>query len=88
LVAQEQDIVRAGILLIAYAIGAGIPMLIIAYGGQAMTTKVRIIAQHASKLQQIFGVIIILLAVAILFQYDTYIQARLLDFLPSLSPKF
>lgn len=88
LVAQEQDMVRAGILLVAYSIGAGMPMLVIAYGGQALTTKVRVIAQYGTRLQQIFGVIIILLAIAIVFQYDTYIQARLLDVLPTLNPKF
>jgi cytochrome c-type biogenesis protein len=88
LVAQEQDMLRAAILLVAYAIGAGIPMLLIAYGGQALTTKVRFIAQHATKLQQVFGIIIILVAIAIIFQYDTYIQAKLLDTLPNFSSQF
>src|SRR6185503_11119041 len=84
LIAQQSDFVRAGILLIAYAIGAGIPMLAIAYGGQALTTKVRGIAKYSHRLQQIFGLIIIALAIAIFFQYDTVIQAELLDKLPKL----
>src|SRR5690606_4433810 len=45
LVAQEPDLLRASILLIAYSIGAGIPMLAIAYGGQTLTTKVKSIAK-------------------------------------------
>jgi cytochrome c biogenesis protein CcdA len=88
LVAQEEDVARAGILLVAYSIGAGIPMLAIAYGGQALTTRVKGIARHAQRLQQAFGVIMLLLAVAIYFQYDTLLQAKLLEFIPALNPKF
>jgi len=88
LIAQEQDIARAGILLVAYAIGAGVPMLAIAYGGQALTTRIKRIAPYAHRLQQIFGVIILVLAIAIYFQYDTILQAKLLENIPSLNPKF
>jgi cytochrome c biogenesis protein CcdA len=88
LVAQQQDLARASILLIAYSIGAGIPMLVIAYGGQAITTRVRSIAKYGTRLQQLFGVIILLLAIAIFYQYDTYLQAKLLEAVPFLVPKF
>lgn len=88
LVAQQQDLARAGILLIAYSIGAGIPMLAVAYGGQALSTKVRAFAKYTARLQQIFGAIILLLAIAIYFQYDTFLQAKLLEVIPVLNPKF
>jgi len=88
LVSQESDLGRAAVLLAFYAIGAGLPMLAIAYGGQALTTKVRGLARYGARLQQVFGVIIILVAVAIYFQYDTYLQAKLLEFLPVLNPSF
>ena len=88
LVAQQTDLVRAGILLTAYGLGAGIPMLAIAYGSQALTTKIKGIARYATRLQQIFGVIILLLAVAIFFQYDTLLQVRLLEIIPAFNPKF
>ncbi|QQS60320.1 cytochrome c biogenesis protein DipZ [Candidatus Falkowbacteria bacterium] len=80
LISQQKDLARAGILLVAYAIGAGIPMLIIAYGGQALTTKVKSIAKYAKSLQKLFGLIIILLAIAVYFQYDMFLQAKILDF--------
>ena len=82
LIATSTDVARAGILLIAYAIGAGLPMLIIAYGSQYVTTKVRILARYSRMLQQVFGVLILALAVAIYFQYDLVIQAKLLDLFP------
>jgi cytochrome c biogenesis protein CcdA len=79
LIATQSDLVASAILLIAYAIGAGIPMLIIAYGGQLATEKVRAIAPYTTKIQQIFGVIIILTAMAILFGYDTVLQNKILN---------
>ncbi len=82
LIATKQDLVNAAFLLFAYAIGAGIPMLLVGYGGQYFTTKVRLFAQYSRKIQQGFGVLILLLALAIHFQYDTAIQAKLLEYIP------
>lgn len=79
LIATQTDTAQASILLFAYAVGAGIPMLLIAYGGQFITTKVRAIAPYTTIIQQVFGVIILLLAIAIYFQYDTLIQAAILE---------
>lgn len=82
LIATKQDIVKAGLLLLAYAIGAGIPLLLVGYGGQYVTTKVRFFAQYARRIQQGFGILILLLAGAIYFQYDTVIQAKILQYVP------
>ena len=79
LIATQTNIAQAGILLIAYAIGAGIPMLLIAYGGQLITTRVRALVPYATRIQQAFGIIIILLAIAIYFQYDVALQAKILE---------
>lgn len=84
LIALQKDTFQACLLLIAYAIGAGIPMLAIAYGGQALTTKVRSIAKYSHRLQKIFGIILILFAGAIYFQFDTIIQAKLVERFPGL----
>ncbi len=79
LIATQQDMAVAGILLIAYSIGASIPMLVIAYGGQLAANKVRAIAPYTVRIQQVFGVIIIVFAILIFFGYDTVIQAKLLE---------
>lgn len=84
LVALQNDFGQASLLLVAYAIGAGLPMLAIAYGGQVLTTRVKGIAKYSARLQQIFGVILILLAGAIYFQYDTIIQTNLVKNFPTL----
>jgi cytochrome c biogenesis protein CcdA len=82
LIATKQNLVEAAILLFAYAIGAGIPMLIIAYGGQYITTQVRSIAKYTGTIQKVFGILILLLTLAIYFNYDTLIQTKLLEYIP------
>jgi cytochrome c-type biogenesis protein len=82
IVATSKDTAWASALLVVYAIGAAIPMLGIAYGGQAVSTRVRSIARISPKLQQGFGVIVIAFAIASYFQYDTLIVAWLTAFYP------
>ena len=82
LIATSRDLPHAALLLVVYAIGAGIPMLAIAYGGQYVTTRVRRFARYAARVQQGFGVVVILTAVAIYYQYDTLITVWLSQFYP------
>ena len=67
-------------MLLAYAVGSGIPMLAIAYGGQYVTTRVRSFARHAHRLQQGFGILVILIAVGLYYQYNTVVRVWLSDF--------
>jgi cytochrome c-type biogenesis protein len=82
-VATARDTAWASTLLVVYAIGAAIPMLAIAYGGQAVTTRVRSLARISPRLQQGFGVVVIAFAIASYFQYDTLIVAWLTAFYPN-----
>jgi cytochrome c-type biogenesis protein len=86
LVATKQSLAQAAALLFAYALGAGVPMLAIAYGGQAMMGKVHWIAMHAVAIQRTFGALIILVGLAILTGYDRSAQAWLVIHLPWLFP--
>jgi cytochrome c biogenesis protein CcdA len=83
IVATSKDTSWASVLLVTYAVGAAIPMLAVAYGGQAVTTRVRSIARISPRLQQAFGVIVITFAIASYFQYDTLIVAWLTGFYPN-----
>src|SRR6266436_3148914 len=82
-VATSKDTAWASLLLVVYAIGAALPMLAIAYGGQAVTTRIRSVARVSPKLQQGFGVVVIAFAIASYFQYDTQIVAWLTAFYPN-----
>lgn len=81
LVAQAHDTGRSAGLLLLYAVGAGIPMLVIAYGGQFVRTRIRAVARHAERLQQLFGALILATAAAIYFQYDVLLYAHLANFI-------
>jgi len=83
LIATSKEISKAIILMLAYAIGAGLPMLAVAYGGQWASKNVRKIAPYSRRIQQVFGILIIALAISILFQYDVLIQAKLTQLFPS-----
>ncbi len=83
LVATARDTAWASLLLVTYALGAALPMLGIAYGGQAVTARVRSMARFSPRLQQGFGVVVIGFAIAAYFQYDTLIVARLTAFYPT-----
>lgn len=82
-IATSGDTAWASALLVVYAIGAAIPMLAIAYGGQAVTTRVRSVAAISPKLQQGFGAVVIAFAIASWFQYDTLIVSWLTGFYPN-----
>ncbi|EDZ98469.1 cytochrome c biogenesis protein transmembrane region [Burkholderia sp. H160] len=84
LVVKAQDLGWSALLLTLYAIGAAIPMLAIIYGGHYVTRHVRVVARHAERLQQVFGVLVMLTALAIYLQYDVLLYARLAGLFPSL----
>ena len=83
LVAAAENLTRAAVLLVCYAIGAGIPMLGIADGGQYVSTRIRRLARHAHRLQQAFGALVILIAVAMHLQYDSLVAVWLSNFYPA-----
>ena len=83
LLATQKEPAWAAMLLVFYAVGAAIPMLGIAYGGQYAATRVRALAPYAHCLQQGFGVIVVGFAAAMYFQVDTQVTAWLTQFYPS-----
>jgi cytochrome c biogenesis protein CcdA len=84
LVVKAQDLGWSALLLTLYAIGAAIPMLAIIYGGHYVTQRVRVLSRHAHRLQQVFGVLVMLTALAIYLQYDVLIYARIAALFPAL----
>jgi cytochrome c-type biogenesis protein len=84
LVVKAQDLGWSALLLTLYAIGAAIPMLAIIYGGHYVTRRVRLVARHAERLQQVFGVLVLLTALAIYLQVDVLAYARIAAIFPTL----
>ena len=82
LVATAPGIGHAGLLLACYSLGAALPMMAIAYGGQYVTTRVGQLARRAHSTRQAFGILIILTALAMYLQYDAVVTVWLSGFYP------
>lgn len=85
LLATAPDSETAATLLLSYAVGAGVPMLVIGYGGQWAARHVRAVAAHLAALQRVAGVLVIVVALAIAFHVDALAASWLSRFLPSFS---
>jgi len=72
-------------LLGVYALGAGLPMLAIAYGGNWVTARLAFFNRRADLFRKTFGVIAIAFAVLQLFHYDVAFTAWATQWLPSIS---
>jgi cytochrome c biogenesis protein CcdA len=81
-VATSPDHTHAALLLLTYTIGAALPMLAVAYGGQAISTRLRRVAPYSARLQQAFGVIVIAFALSAFLQYDAVALGWLGQFFP------
>jgi cytochrome c-type biogenesis protein len=85
LVATEPIGTNTALLLASYALGAGVPLLAIGYGGQLVASRLHVLARHGQRVQQVFGVVIVLVAAAMFLQLDASLSAWLTQALPSLS---
>ncbi|MDQ3008162.1 MAG: cytochrome c biogenesis protein DipZ [bacterium] len=70
------------LITLAYSLGTAIPMFAIIYSGQRLLSAVPWLAQRATRIQQVFGVVMILLAVALFFNYDRQFQTWVLTKYP------
>ena len=85
LAAVNHQIIGAFWLLLAYGIGAGLPLLVIAYGGRVLSQRILNLRSHSAVLQRIGGVAIAATAIAILLGWDVQIQLWLAPFFPAQS---
>ncbi|RCJ27649.1 cytochrome C biosynthesis protein [Nostoc minutum NIES-26] len=82
LAAVNHQVAGAFGLLVAYGVGAGLPLLAIAYGGQALSQRLFYLRSHSTVLQRVGGVIIIATAIAILLGWDVQVQLWLAPLFP------
>ena len=82
LIATANSVVSGAVLLTVYAVGAAIPLLAIGWGGQAVTARVKVLGRYSRRLQQGFGMAMIVFAVATYFDYDALIAAWFSRFYP------
>lgn len=66
----------------SYSLGTAGSMLVILFGGRRLLQKVPILMRNAGSIQKGFGILMILTAIGIHWNYDRKIQSALLDAFP------
>lgn len=77
--------INVALITLFYIVGVGIPLFIFAYGGQKLFSKTKFISEKTQLIQKIFGIVMILTALAIYTNYDVYLQSQFLNAFPSLN---
>lgn len=81
--AATSDVSFAAFLItLAYALGTAIPMFAIMYGGRGLLQKIPWLLPNTTKIQKIFGVLMILTAIGIYYNVDRKFQTYILDTFP------
>jgi cytochrome c biogenesis protein CcdA/thiol-disulfide isomerase/thioredoxin len=70
-------------ITLAYTLGTSIPMFGVMLGGRALLTKVPALTRNMANIQKVFGVVMILVGVAIGFGWDRQFQAAILRAFPN-----
>jgi cytochrome c biogenesis protein CcdA/thiol-disulfide isomerase/thioredoxin len=84
-VGATQDVgARSIVLTLAYSIGAGVPMLLVAFFGRAGMNALR---PHAHSIRQVLGVVVALTALAIAFNVDRHFQTAIPGYTDALQKK-
>jgi hypothetical protein len=69
-------------ITLAYTLGTSLPMLAVMLGGRSLLTGVPALSRNTAAIQRVFGVLVILVAVAVGFGLDLRFQNALLRALP------
>lgn len=83
LVATQQVSWQIILLTLAYSIGAGIPLLLIAYGGNWALSHSPSLAKHSEEIRKIFGILMVLTAVGLSFNLEVFLQQFAIKYIPS-----
>jgi cytochrome c biogenesis protein CcdA/thiol-disulfide isomerase/thioredoxin len=72
------------LITIFYSMGAATPMLAICFGGEKIMQSTTALAPYTESIRKVFGIIIIMSALAIAFHVDTFIQEKVAHLFPSI----
>lgn len=71
------------LVTLAYVVGLGIPLFLFSLAGSRIFSKMRQLTKYTGRIQQVFGLIMVLAALLIYTNYDKLIQVKILDLFPS-----
>lgn len=73
------------LITLAYSIGAAIPMLIFCFGGSKLMNSITNITPYTHAIRKIFGIIVIISALAIALHLDIIIQEKIAHWFPAIT---
>jgi hypothetical protein len=76
--------ITAILITVFYSIGAAVPMLAVCFGGEKIINSTTALAPYTEKIRKLFGIIIIMSALAIAFHADTFIQEKIAHLFPTI----
>jgi cytochrome c-type biogenesis protein len=82
LAVSSHQVLSAFILFLAYGMGAGLPMLAIAYSGRYISQSLLKLRSRSQLLQRLGGVMMVITAIAIINGWDVQVQLWLAPFFP------
>lgn len=83
LVASEGGALRGTVILGTFGLGAALVLVAVAYASRSGFGRIRSwVLTHMDRVKRVFGVVVLLLGVAILSGGDKWLEARLVDVLP------
>jgi cytochrome c biogenesis protein CcdA len=84
LAAVKHQVFASFVLLSIYGLGAGLPLLVIAYAGRSVSQSILQLRSSSEQIQRIGGVILVCSAIAILLGWDIQLQLWLAPLFPSM----
>ena len=76
---RDEPGLKAAVALTSYAVGTGLPLLLIGYGGQKMTQSVRFLNRYTGAVKTVAGVLFIVTAIALQFNLFQKLQIWLVS---------
>lgn len=82
LAVTQADLAKTILLMLSYSLGAGIPMLIIAYGGNLVINKLKFLKQRGEQIKKLSGIVLLIGVAFIALGLDVKIQTALYSAFP------
>ncbi len=81
--ASRQSLPLSIFYFFIYSLGAGIPMLLLAFFSNKLITRFRWLSEKAESMKRIAGVILIIVAISFIFNWDRIAQNWILQYYPN-----
>lgn len=83
LAATSSVTIEAVLITFAYACGTAVVLLFIMYGGRNIVQKLRSVGGGSGRMQQVFGLVMMAMAIVVFMQWDRLFQAYIVQRLPT-----